>query len=53
MFVVCSIALMMVWLFLNSVFHVPVFVSSFMLSVAFSLYFFDWWMHARAQISPD
>lgn len=53
MFVVCSIALMIVWLFLNSAFHVPVLVSSVILSVAFSLYFFDWWMHTRTQISPD
>ena len=53
MFVVCSIALMIAWLFLYSAFHVSAYVSSVILSLAFSLYFFDWWMHSRTRRPHD
>lgn len=53
MFVVCSVALMIVWLFLYSAFRVPVYVSTAVLSLAVSLYFFDWWMHVRTGVSLE
>lgn len=53
MFLVCSVTLMIVWLFLYSAFHVSAYVSSVILSLAFSLYFFDWWLHSRMPRSPD
>ena len=53
MFAVFSIALMIVWLFLYSAFHVSAYASSVILSLAFSLYFFDWWMHSRTRRSHD
>jgi hypothetical protein len=49
MFIVCSIVLMIVWLFLIPVFEVPVWMSAAILTVAFSLFGFDWWLQSRAQ----
>jgi len=44
--------LMVVWLFLYQAFHVPAFVSATLLTIAFSLFCFDWWMHSRSQGTP-
>ncbi len=49
MIIVCSIALMILWLFLESAFAVSTLVSGAILTVAFSLYAFDWWLHSRTE----
>jgi len=46
-FVLCSIVLMVAWLFLYSAFQVSGQVSAIMLTVAFSLFFVDLWMISR------
>jgi len=51
-FILGSIVLMVVWLFLYQAFHVPAFVSATLLTIAFSLFCFDWWMHSRTQGTP-
>lgn len=45
--VLCSIVVMVAWLFLYSAFQVSEQVSAIMLTVAFSLFFFDLWMISR------
>lgn len=45
--VIVSIVLMILWLFLESAFAVSTVVSSAILTVAFALYAFDWWLHSR------
>lgn len=47
--IACSIALMILWLFLESGFAVSTPVSGAILTVAFSLYAFDWWLHSRIE----
>jgi len=47
--VIVSIVLMILWLFLDSAFAVPAPVSGAMLTVAFALYTYDWWLHSRTQ----
>jgi hypothetical protein len=47
--VIVSIVLMILWLFLDSAFAVPVPISGAMLTVAFGLYAYDWWLHSRTQ----
>ena len=51
-FILGSIVLMVVWLFLYSAFRVSAVVSVTMLAVAFSLFCFDWWMHSRTRGMP-
>lgn len=47
--VIVSIILMILWLFLESAFTLPRDVSGAILTVAFALYAFDWWLHARTR----
>lgn len=47
--VIVSIVLMILWLFLESAFVVPMAVSGAILTVAFALYVYDWWLHSRTQ----
>ena len=47
MFVSISVVLMVAWMFLYLAVQVPKFVSCTMLSLAFSLFALDWWIHSR------
>jgi len=49
MFIVCSIVLMIVWLFLIPLFEVPAWMSCAILTVAFALFGFDKWLQSRSQ----
>ncbi|MFL6436265.1 MAG: hypothetical protein ACJ71Q_01705 [Terriglobales bacterium] len=45
MFIICSIVLMIAWIFMYLAFGVPASLSCALLGLAFSLFFFDWWLH--------
>ncbi|HJW99191.1 MAG TPA: hypothetical protein VJ453_03480 [Terriglobales bacterium] len=53
MFLAVSIALMVLWLFLYSAFHVSSYVSAVVLSIALSLFSLDWWIHSRVRPRDD